>query len=95
MAHSYFRGHEIEFVGEVWRYVDTKEPTPLSQFSRRSCGRCGEVPTPEGHDACFGTLPGVKNACCGHGQPGEAYVQFWDGTRLAGQEAIDFAKGLA
>jgi len=25
------------------------------------------MPTPEGHDACLGKLPGVGAACCGHG----------------------------
>lgn len=25
------------------------------------------MPTPDGHDACLGELPGVKYACCGHG----------------------------
>ncbi len=44
------------------------------------CAACGQLPTPEGHDACLGTLPGVWNACCGHGDPSEAYVQFRPGV---------------
>lgn len=79
MAHNFLRGHEIEFVDEK---------------GRRSCGHCGKDPTPEGHDACFGTLPGVKNACCGHGQLEEAYVQFWDRPRLAGQDAMDYVNDV-
>ncbi len=39
------------------------------------CSHCHLLPTPEGHDACLGTLPGVWNACCGHGK-GEPHVQF-------------------
>lgn len=86
------RGHEIEYIGGAWRYVDTKGPIEYSQFSRRSCGHCSKDPTPEGHDACLGPLPDVMNACCGHGRVEEAYVQFWGGARLAGQAALDFAK---
>lgn len=47
------------------------------------CGFCGLAKTPEGHDGCLGTLPGVMNACCGHGRPHEAYIQFEDGSRIA------------
>lgn len=32
--------------------------------------------TIQGHDGCIGTLEGVMNACCGHGQDSCAYVQF-------------------
>lgn len=40
------------------------------------CEHCGLEVTPEGHDGCIGTLEGVMNACCGHGKPEAAYVQF-------------------
>lgn len=71
--HNRLRGHPIHYDGAVWRYVDTDEPTV---GNRRSCGHCGLPDTPEGHDGCLGTLPGVTNACCGHGEPGEAYMQY-------------------
>lgn len=62
------------------------------------CDFCGLGPTPEGHDGCIGTLPGVMNACCGHGDTGVAYVQFYhddyknepNKVRIAGQEALDY-----
>jgi hypothetical protein len=44
--------------------------------------------TPEGHDGCLGTLPGVMNACCGHGDPRDTFVQFIGGSRIHGLEAI-------
>ncbi len=28
------------------------------------------------------------NACCGHGVTAEAYVQYWNGTRIAGKAAL-------
>jgi hypothetical protein len=47
------------------------------------CELCGQLPTPEGHDACLGTLPGVKFACCGHGK-GPGYVVFETGHTIRG-----------
>ena len=46
------------------------------------CKKCGKLPTKDGHDDCISNLPGVKNACCGHGK--EGYIQFIDGTIIRG-----------
>lgn len=35
-------------------------------------------------DSCLGMLPGVVDACCGHGDISKAYVHFQDGTVLLG-----------
>ena len=72
-----------------WIYSDTKKST-IDTWQKRPCGRCGKFPTKEGHDACLGTLPGVMNACCGHGHGDnrDAYVQFLDGFSIHGKEAI-------
>ena len=84
---SHMRGHEIEWNGRAWVYCDTKEPTAYF-FESRPCGYCGRSYTKEGHDGCLGTLPGVMNACCGHGVTKEAYVQFLDGKGIYGENAI-------
>ena len=63
-ARSHSRGHHIEYNGKEWIWTDTKEPI---EENERPCKRCGRMPTPEGHDACLGTLEGVSSACCGHG----------------------------
>ena len=34
------------------------------------------MPTPEGHDACLGAIPGAAAACCGHGV--QAPYILWD-----------------
>lgn len=82
---AYLRGHEITWdVG--WRWVDTGEPVGLGM---RPCARCGQMPAEEGHDACVGTLPGVKAACCGHGVS-TPYVLFEDGSGLSGAEALEW-----
>jgi len=85
-----WRGHPIEKVGEteegdIWVYSDTK--VAVSQDPNRDCGFCGLSNNEEGHDACLGTLPGVKNACCGHGS-GHAYIQYENGRTLRDTEAL-------
>lgn len=88
---SQFRGHAIELdePGGRWVYCDTGEPT-VDTWRERGCGHCGQHNTPEGHDACLGELPGVLNACCGHGEQSVAYVQFEGGGELRGRKALDY-----
>lgn len=89
------RGHPMRFDGSTqeWRYKDTGEAVK-DRWRERPCGRCGEA-TDDGHDPCIAKLPGVKNACCGHGDTAEAYAQFEDGRRLGGKDAeIFFASVL-
>jgi len=59
-----------------WVYVDTNEPT---KDNPRPCKRCGKLSTQEGYDSCLGKLPGVINACCGHGSE-EGYIMFENGV---------------
>ncbi len=88
---DFFRGHPTRRGNDgEWYYCDTGEPT-VDTWRDRPCGHCGMHFTDEGHDGCLGELPGVMNACCGHGETRCAYVQFPDNSpRLAGQAAIDF-----
>lgn len=62
-AKSYRRGWPVVSYDDKWIYADTGKSAEIE----RSCVRCGKMPTPEGHDACLGTIPGVVFACCGHG----------------------------
>jgi len=82
------RGNEIFFsiLKQEWLYVDNNSSVG-DNCKTRACGRCGKHRTPEGHDACLGTLPGVKNACCGYGVEDDAYVQFLDGSTVTGELA--------
>ena len=54
----------------------------------RVCGFCSREPTIDGHDGCLGTLPGVMNACCGHGEISLAYIQFENGGLVRGEAAV-------
>ena len=69
--------------------LGTEEPVASNH---RSCGYCGRPNTKEGHDGCAGVLPGVMNACCGHGAPEDAYVQLQAGGYIHGGEAIDWIR---
>lgn len=86
------RGHLIELRDGAWVFRDTGEPT-VGAWQGRPCGQCDQPNTDEGHDACLGTLPGVMNACCGHGDARSAYVQFPNGGCLRGIEATRFFEG--
>jgi len=86
MVKSKCRGNDTEFINNKWVYSDTKEPVS-ENYKHRPCGHCGKICTEEGHDGCLGTLIGAMNACCGHGNIDEAYIQFWDGSRIGGEDA--------
>ena len=81
-----WRGHKIELKADHYIYSDTKQL--VSDAPERACGHCGLSQTPEGHDGCLGSLPGVMNACCGHGVESEAYIQYRDGNHITGREAL-------
>jgi len=50
------------------------------------CIHCSRDKTKEGHDGCIGTLPDpeIMNACCGHGETRDAYIQYQGGTWVGG-----------
>lgn len=89
---TYHRGHEIETIDDIWIYSDNKKP--VSEDKNRLCGHCDQPSTIEGHDACIGTLIGVMNACCGHGNTDQAYVQFLDCHAVHGERAIEIIEEL-
>jgi hypothetical protein len=83
------RGYDVEWVREdnCWYFCDTNLPM-LETQADRPCGFCGLDDTIDGHDGCLSTLPGVMNACCGHGRWQDAYIQSMDGSIVDGNEAI-------
>ncbi len=85
MKKSFYRGHEIINVGESWLYKDNNKP--VKDDKNRDCYVCGNPDTKEGHDPCLGTLPGVSNACCGHGI-NDGYIQFENGVTVRGKFRI-------
>lgn len=85
MLKHVWRGHEIVAPDGIWLYADSRQP--VRDNPQRACGHCDKPDTADGHDGCLGTLPGVVNACCGHGVTSEAYVQYPDGTAVSGREA--------
>ena len=65
----------------------TSEMAGSGQFG--VCSKCKKEPTNEGHDGCLGTLQGpIMNACCGHGNDSQAYIQYWNGPNLVSNKAI-------
>lgn len=60
-------------------------------IGHRPCAKCKEYPTKEGHDACFGELGNVINACCGHGKS-KGYIQFDNGITIRGYFEVEYDK---
>jgi hypothetical protein len=85
MTKNTHRGHNMIFVNDIWIYEDTK--APVSEDKDRPCGNCCRPNLQTGHDACLGTLPGLMNACCGHGDIKKTFIQFLDGVIVRGSYA--------
>lgn len=85
-----WRGNEIYEKDGVFYYTDNNERVP--DDDNRPCGECGKGRTPEGYDGCIGKIEGAVNACCGHGNPPEAYIQYPDNIRVSGFEALRIMK---
>ena len=69
------------------------------QYEQREAGatHCGACKMPwraDGVDPCMGRLPGVVNACCGHGEPAQAYIEFENGVSVAGIVQINHPRAL-
>lgn len=90
-ARSDFRGYPTIWNGQSWVYEDTGMRAGYG-YEVRPCCRCGQVfaGSDEGKpDPCLGHLPGVDNACCGHGIPEAAYIRFTNGVTIRGFTWID------
>ena len=81
-AKGKWRGHDIDYRGDGWHYSDTGQSVPDNPG--RECGHCQLPNRDDDCDPCIGKLPGVANACCGHGSPAESYIQFDNGITVRG-----------
>jgi len=92
MTRESMGGHKIELVDGNWVYSDTKEKVDPNGPTR-PCKHCskdfGEIASTE-VDPCLGKLPGVINACCGHGNPDESYVIFENGITIRGFTTVEY-----
>lgn len=87
---STFRGHPIVWRNDMWVYADDGKPIPGWGGEVRPCVVCGQQGwSGEGEvDECLGLLPGVSNACCGHGDPTNSYIQFTNGLFIRGFRVV-------
>lgn len=53
-----------------------------------ACTRCGHLPTKKGHDWCIRNMPGVRHACCGHGEQ-DGYIMFKNGVTIKGPFTVE------
>jgi hypothetical protein len=64
-----------------WVWSETGEPYK-SPCRKVRCPVCNKCRTRAGHDPCIPNLPGVVNACCGHGKSSGGYIEFVDGRLI-------------
>jgi hypothetical protein len=83
---DYEFGHAIRGGPRRYFYVDTGKMVKCPW--ERPCPKCGHYRTKDKHDPCIANLPGVRNACCGHGVE-ESYVQFENGMVICGWFEVD------
>ena len=83
---GFFRGHPIIFINKKWLYSNTKKALPGygGDKTPRPCLHCGKIFDFHESDPCLGDLPGVDNACCGHGVREESYIRFTNGVVVRG-----------
>lgn len=84
---SHLNGHPIVFINKRWVYEEDLSPVSGYGGKDRPCIKCGK--DNENVDACLGMLPGVSNACCGHGDPEQAYIIFDNGIAVRGFTCIE------
>ena len=82
MIISKWRGHEIRYIEDFWIYSDNNIPVMFNP--ERVCGVCNADNREDDCDPCLGKLPGVSNACCGHGAREDSYIQFENGFIIRG-----------
>lgn len=89
VATSRVRGHPVRWDSclEVWRY---SSDGAIAYAEDRVCSHCGDPATADGHDSCISSLAEAENACCGHGDTVNAYVQFRDGHLIRGSDAVRY-----
>ena len=85
-ARSRHRGHRIEWEGHKWVFTDYGYPAMRLYGKERPCTRCDNIS--RGPDFCLGRMPSVRQACCGHGHPEDAYFTFHNGVEVRGEEAV-------
>ncbi len=86
MISSNYRGYKIVYRNNKWYYEDNFKL--VSGDKNRVCGFCQVKSTEKGHDGCLGKLANVMNACCGHGDIDDAYVQLNNEVCIRGKDAI-------
>ena len=72
------RGNPVYSMSNSDKFYYYEDDTETGPDNIKPCVRCGRMPTTDGHDACLGTIPGIRNACCGHGLD-DPYIQFENG----------------
>ncbi len=82
------KGHSmiLKPVGDTYELVYKDNGLSVIESDPRACTKCGRKSGYREPDLCLSKLPGVKNACCGHGDIKNAYIEFDNGIVVRGFE---------
>lgn len=72
---------EVEFDKIQGRPIFKDTMTPTGQSICKHCGKYVDTRHP---DPCLQKLPGVRYACCGHGNRWQSYIVFENGLTIRG-----------
>jgi hypothetical protein len=74
-------GHKVYLADDM--LVPRNSRGQFIKPDKLKCTKCKKKATKDGHDPCIANLPGVTDACCGHGRH-EGYLIFENGTVIRG-----------
>lgn len=94
----YLHGHMLYWNSDEKAYRFAKDDSLYIRFDDNDevvekteveleCPKC-EMKIEDDADPCLGYLPGVRNACCGHGVH-EGYIEFENGVRIVGNFEVE------
>lgn len=90
IALNSIHGQDAYYCGVCKDWFYSKDRVQIDE-EIRPCSVCNKKRSDNDHDPCISDLTGgVTNACCGHGNNSEAYVQRGVDNVLRGEEAIAF-----
>lgn len=82
----YLIGNKViwDEVNSVYKYKE--DGVEVNKENIKPCPVCKKLPA-DHCDPCLGKLPGVINACCGHGLK-KGYVKFENGIKIEGHFVV-------
>jgi len=83
---NYLMGHGVYMADDM--LIARNSRGQFINIDKLKCTKCKKKATKDGQDPCIANLPGVTDACCGHGRH-EGYIVFENGVKITGFFEVD------